>query len=252
MTARAVLAGGLVTLRIWNTVTQAWGPWGEPLDADKFEIKPNFEKKTSTSKSHKDYGQARASVVLPKPTELSIAISAASAKTLAMQFQGIVESLTQAAGTLTDAEVTIPVLGDWVSVGKRNLSDDGWEVTQEDGSTVLPPASYDVNWSRGEIRVKSGIVAGGKVKLTGSYNAVDGKRILGGRVPQIRCQARFDGANLVDGSEIEVDVHETALGAGNGFDFLAENYSATEFSGDIVTPAGMEQGYEIRLPQATD
>ena len=252
MTARAVLAGGLVSLRIWNTVTQAWGPWGDPLDADKFEIKPNFEKKTSTSKSHKDYGQARASVVIPKPTELTIAIAAASAQTLALQFQGIVEELTQSAGALTDVEVVIPALNDWVFVGKRNLSDEGWKIEQEDGTTLLPATSYDVNWSRGEIRIKAGIVAGGKVKVTGTYNAVDGKRILGGRVPQIRAQARFDGANLVDGAALEVDVHETVLGAGSGFDFLAENYTATEFSGDIVTPAGMEQGYEIRMPQATE
>ena len=69
-TARAVLAGGLVSLNMWNTVTQAYNGFGDPLDSDKFEIKPNFEEKVSESRSHLDYGQARASVVLPKPTEI--------------------------------------------------------------------------------------------------------------------------------------------------------------------------------------
>ena len=251
MTARAVLAGGLVTLSVWNTVTQAWGPWGDPLDADKFAIKPNSEKKSSTSKSHKDYGQSRASVVIPKPTELSISISAASAATLAMQFQGIVESLTQGAGTLAAAEVTVTALGDWLPIGKRNLVEEGFEVFQADGTTELAAGTYEVNWSRGEIRVKSGVTVGNKIKISGDYNAVDGKKILGGRVPQIRCRARFDGANLVDGAPVEADVFEAVLGAGNEFDFLSDNFTATELSGDIVTPPGKEQGYEVVWPTLT-
>lgn len=251
MTARAVLAGGLVTLSVWNTVTQSWGPWGDPLDADKFAIKPNSDKKSSSSKSHLNYGQSRAAVVIPKPTELSIAISAASATTLAMQFQGIVESLTQSAGTLTASEVTVTMLGDWLPVGKRNLVEQGFQVFQADGTTELAAATYEVNWSRGEIRVKSGVTVGGKIKITGSYNAVDGKKILGGRLPQIRCRARFDGANLVDGAPVEADVHEAVLGAGNEFDFLSENFTATELSGEIVVPVGKSEGYEVVWPTLT-
>lgn len=251
MTARAVLAGGLVTLSIWDTVTQAWGPWGDPLDADKFAIKPNSEKKSSSSKSHKDYGQSRAAVVVPKPTELSIAISAASAATLAMQFQGIVQSLTQGAGSFSEQEITVAVVGDWIPVGKRNLVEEGFQIFKEDGTTQLADGTYEVNWARGEIRVKSGVTVGGKVKLSCDYNAVDGKKILGGRVPQIRCRARFDGANLVDGAPVEADVHEAVLGAGNEFDFLSDNFTATELTGDIVTPAGKTEGYEVRWPTLT-
>ncbi|MCE1193316.1 MAG: hypothetical protein LWW96_14310 [Acidovorax sp.] len=251
MTARAVLAGGLVTLSVWNTATQAWGPWGDALDADKFAIKPNSEKKSSTSKSHLNYGQSRAAVVIPKPTELSIAISAASATTLAMQFQGIVESLTQSAGNLTAHEVTVTALGDWLPVGKRNLVEEGFGVFQTDGTTALAAGTFEVNWARGEIRVKSGVTVGDKIKLTSAYNAVDGKKILGGRMTQIRCRARFDGANLVDGAPVEVDVHEAVLGAGNEFDFLSDNFTATELSGEIVVPTGKTEGYEVRWPTLT-
>lgn len=251
MTARAVLAGGLVTLSVWNTVTQAWGPWGDALDADKFAIKPNSEKKSSSSKSHLNYGQSRAAVVIPKPTELSIAISAASAATLAMQFQGIVEELTQSAGTLTEHEVTVTALNDWLPVGKRNLVEDGFQVFQADGTTALTVGTFQVNWARGEIRVKSGVTVGNKIKLTSAYNAVDGKKILGGRLPQIRCRARFDGANLVDGAPVEADVHEAVLGAGNEFDFLSDNFTATELSGEIVVPADKSEGYEVRWPTLT-
>ena len=80
---------------------------------------------------------------------------------------------------------------------------------------------------------------------------MDGKKILGGRVTQVRCQARLDGRNMVDGSPIEVDVHECVLGSNNGFDFLGSDYSAITLSGKIVTPPGKTEGYEVRLPGAT-
>lgn len=251
MTARAVLAGGLVSLAVWNVVTQSYDPFGDALDADKFEIKPNFDEKTSESRSHLDYGQARASTVVPKPTEITIELSAASAATLAMQFQGLVESITQGSGTLSAQSVTVPRLGDWISLGKRNISDQGFSVTEDDGTTVIANSHYEVNWSRGEIRFKSGVAPADVVKVTGAYGAVDGKKILGGRVTQVRCKARFDGKNLVDGADIHVDVHEAVLGSGNGFDFLAPDYSATKLSGKLVTPPGKTQPYEIDLPQAT-
>ena len=255
-TARAVLAGGLVSLNMWNTVTQAYNGFGDPLDSDKFEIKPNFEEKVSESRSHLDYGQARASVVLPKPTEITIELAAATAEALAMQFQGLVQSLTQASGAFAAVDFTVSALDKWLPLGKRNISDSGFEFTNAaDTVTYELGTHYEVNWLRGEVRFKSAAAgapsAAAVLKLTGSYGAVDGKKILGGRVTQVRCQARLDGRNMVDGSPIEVDVHECVLGSNKGFDFLGSDYSAITLSGKIVTPPGKTEGYEVRLPGAT-
>ena len=97
--ARAVLGAGLVSLDLWDPDAQLWSGFEAPVDADKFEIKPNFEEKVSVSKSHLDYGQARVFVVLPSPTEITIEIAAANAKAFAMQFQGAVAAMNQAAMT---------------------------------------------------------------------------------------------------------------------------------------------------------
>lgn len=252
-TARAILAGGLVSLDLWNTVTQAYEGFGEAIDADKFEIVPKTEKKTSTSRSHKDYGQARASVVIAQPTEINISLSASSVKAFAMQFQGLVQVLTQASGTLTDEEFTIGAQGVWQSLGKRNFSDSGFSMKSEDGLTTYTIGThYEVNWLRGEFRilpVAGAPAAAAKVDISGAYGAVDGKTILGGRVTQVRCRARFDGQNLVNGEAVEADVHECVLGTGSGFDFLAADFTAIELTGEVVTPAGFTEGYEIRFPQ---
>jgi hypothetical protein len=256
-TARAVLAGGLVSLNLFNSVTQAYDGFGENLDADKFEIKPNFEEKTSTSRSHLDYGQARASVIIPQPTELTIELSASSSKALAMQFQGLVQSLTQSSGSLAAVDVTVAAVGVWLPLGKRNIAEAGFEVTNAgDTVTYVLGTHYEVNWLRGEIRIipgAAGIPAASDVlKVTGTYGAVDGTKILGGRVTQVRAQARFDGQNLVNSEALEVDVHECVLGANNGFDFLNSEYVNITLTGKIVTPAGKTEGYEVRFPQTAN
>lgn len=251
-TARAILAGGLVSFNIWDTVALAYAGKGDPFDADKFEIKPNFEEKVSESRSHLDYGQARASVVLPKPTEITVELSAASVQALAMQFQGLVVSLTQASGNLAAVDLVVTALNQWLPLGKRNISDQGLEITNAgDTVTYVLGTDYEVNWLRGEVRFKSGPAATATVKVTAAYGAVDGKKILGGRVTQVRCQMFFDGKNMVDGSPVEADVWEAVLGSNNGFDFLGSDYSPITLSGKIVTPPGKTEGYEIRLPNAT-
>ncbi len=251
-TARAVLASGLVGINPFNSATLAYAGFGASLDADKFEIKPNFEEKVSESRSHLDYGQARASVILPKPTEITVDLSASSVEAMAMQFQGLVQALTQSAGDLTGADCTVSATGVWLPLGKRNISDTGLLVKDSTGTTTYVLGThYNINWLRGEIMflpVSGAPVVSDVVKVTASYGAVDGKKILGGRVTQVRCQLRLDGKNMVDGAPIEVDVHECVLGASNGFDFLGSDFSAITLSGKIVTPAGKTEGYEVRFP----
>lgn len=254
-TARAILAGGLVSFNIWDTVALAYAGKGDPLDADKFEIKPNSEEKTSESRSHKDYGQARASVVLPKPTEITIELSAASVQVLAMQFQGIVQSLTQSSGAFAAQDFTLTALDVWLPLGKRNIAAEGFEFTNA-GNTVtyVLGTHYDMNWLRGEVRFKSTAAgapaAAAVLKLTGTYGAVDGKKILGGRVTQVRTQVFFDGQNMVDSSPLEVDVWEAVLGSSNGFDFLGSDFTPITLSGKLVTPPGKTEPYEVRTPGA--
>lgn len=247
-TARAILAAGLVSLSPWNPVAQAFEGFGEPVDADKFEIKPNSEEKTSESRSHLDYGQARASVIIPRPTEISIELSASSVKALAMQFQGQVEALTQSSGTMTNRPVVVSAISVWLPVGFRNLAESGFVVTDVAGTTTYVRGThYEVNWSRGEIRFLPDVAGtpavASTVHIDGTYAAVDGKRIIGGRVTQVRTRLRLDGQNMVNGETVEVDVLDCTLGTSEGFDFLGSDFSAIRLSGKITG------GYRVDFPQ---
>ncbi len=246
-TARAILAGGLVSFSVWDTIAQKYRGFSEALDADKFEIKPDFEEKTSESRSHLDYGQSRAAVILPKPTEVTVELSASSVEAMAMQFQGLVQELSQASGSQPATDFVVTDVGVWLPIGKRNISDTGLAVTDATAATTYAIGThYKINWLRGEIMFLAVAGAPAKddtVKLTASWGAVDGKTILGGRVSQVRCNIRFDGQNMVNGEAVEADVNDVALGSNNGFDFLGSDFSAITLSGKI------SGGYQIRFPQ---
>ena len=246
-TARAILAGGLVSFSVWDTIAQQFRGFNEPLDADKFEIKPDFEEKISESRSHLDYGQSRAAVILPKPTEVTVELSASSVEAMAMQFQGLVEELTQSSGTQPATSLVVTDVGVWLPLGKRNISDTGLVVTDATATTTYVLGThYKINWLRGEIMFLAVAGAPAKadsVKVTASWAAVDGKTILGGRVSQVRCNIRLDGQNMVNGEAVEVDVNDVALGSNNGFDFLGSDFAAITLSGKI------SGGYQIRFPQ---
>lgn len=252
MTARAILAAGLVSMNIFEPSSQSFIGFGDYLDADKFEIKPGFEEKVSESRSHLDFGQARASVILPKPTEITIELSASNAAAMGLQFQGLVKDLTQTSGEIKDKEFTIQALKAWIPIGFRNIAGDGFSITnQTDSKEFVLGTDYEVNWLRGEFRFMKGVSPDDVVIMNGTYIAISGKKILGGRISQVRCQLRFDGQNMADRSPLEVDVHEAVLGSDNGFDFLASNFSAVSLKGKIITPSGKTEGYEIRMPYAT-
>ena len=245
--ARAILGSGLVQLSFYDDATGTFLGYGDPLDVDQFAIKPDFEKKTSVSKSHKDYGQARATVILPKPTELSIDIASGSVEALAIQFQGVVDKVTQAAATITDEAFTAK-LGVWRPISKRNLKDVGFAVTNEAGTTTyVLGTDYEVNWAQGEIKALAAgaITEGQSLKVSGTALAYSGDRIKGGLNPFIRVQVRFDGKELTTGRLFEANVWDVKLGSSNDFDFVADNFTPIKLKGDMTRPSDKDASYEV-------
>lgn len=247
--AQAILGAGKVSLNIYNPVTQTWGGKGDPIGADKFSIKPAGEKKEKTSKGRYDYGQAVASVVFGKPTEISITLSALDREALAAQFQGVASTWTQAATGATEYSVTAS-LDKWVYVGLRNLIAAGFAVKNTAGSTTyVEGTDYEVNWWRGEIKAKSSgaITSAQALKVTAAANAIDGVKIAGGTRPQIRLGAVFEGVNQVDGKEIECEVWEAVVMADKEFDFLASDFNGIELTGTCVIPVGKTEPYVVLI-----
>lgn len=252
MTAKAILGAGSVRLDVYDPVLLAYQGLGDPLEADKFEITPDSENKEKTSKSRAAYGQAIASVVIPKPTKIAITISAASVEAMAMQFQGIRSAWSQGAATVVD-EVVIAALDKWKSLTKRNISDAGFSVKNTAGTTTyVLGTDYQVNYATGEIKpLSSGaILAAESLKVSYSALALAGDIIRGGVQPQVRARAVWEGVNMVDNQYMECEAWEAVLSSSNGFDFLASDFNGIELSGTLVVPTGKTEPYVVRLKAA--
>lgn len=247
--AQAILGAGAIRLDLYNYATQTWGGLGEPLGADRFAITPQSEVREKMSKRSDTYGQAIASVVIPQPTQLAITISAMDKEALAMQFQGLLATYTQAAGSVT-GEVIVARLDKWVRLSRRNLASSGLVVKSNDGETTyVINDDYVVDYARGEIKVLTAgdVAAGATLKVDFTSQALSGDRVRGGVQPQVRVRGLFEGVNMVDQSPLRVEFYEGVLRSTNEFDFLADDFNGIELEGTLVVPAGKTEAYIVDL-----
>ncbi len=244
--AQAILGAGAVQLNVFEPATQAWGGWGDQLGADKFELTPDSEVKEKTSKKRESYGQAIASVPLAKPTKIAITISAADKAAMAMQFQGVLASYSQGAGSI--AGTITAKLDKWVPLLKRQIVEAGFSLTKVTGSVLMvKDTDYQINYATGEVKfLSSGAAANGdQMTVAGTALAVSGTRIRGGTQVQVRAMARFIGVNLVDAGPMRAEVYECSLRSTQGFDFLADDFNGIQLEGTVVIPAGKTEGFIV-------
>jgi hypothetical protein len=245
-TAQAILGAGAVQLNMFNVATQAYAGWGDKLGADSFELTPDSDVKEKTSKRHESYGQAIASVPLAKPTKIKLVISAADKSAMALQFQGVLASYSQGAGSI--AGTVIANLDKWVPLSKRQVVSTGFTLTKAPGSVLLTKdTDYEIDYARGEVKfLSTGVCAqGDTVTVVGTALAVSGTRIRGGTQVQVRAQLRFVGVNLVDGSPMVAEVYEASLRSTTGFDFLADDFNGITLEGTAVIPAGKTEPFIV-------
>lgn len=248
--AQAILGAGSVQLDLYDSAARAYTGWGDQLGADKFEITPDSEVKEKTSKKRESYGQAIASVPIAKPTKIVIVISAADKAAMAMQFQGLLTSYSQSAGSIA-GEVTAK-LDKWVALSKRQVVGQGFSLTGATAGPLTAGEDFEVNYATGEVKfLSAGSVAQNEIiTVAGTALAVSGTRIRGGTQVQVRARARFVGVNLVDGAPMTCEVWEASLRSTQGFDFLADEFNGIQLEGTLVTPPGKTEPYVVDFDAA--
>lgn len=250
-TANGFLGEGDISVDLFNTTTGAYGNAYQPFgEADKFQITTASDVTESVSKGRNKRGQIVASVAVPKPGEIEIVLKKVDVLTLKMGLAGTESALTQGSGVLTDEPITAS-LDKWVGVGKRNLATAGLLVENSAGSaTYVPDTDYVIDYRLGKIMALStgAITAAQALKFTANYSAVSGSVIKGGTQAQIRARILFNGRNLVDGSDAEVEVWEAVVAPTQPIDFLSDKMVDITLKGRMVTPTGKDSAFEVRLP----
>lgn len=249
MAARGFLgAGDIYINRIVGGVKQ--GMQG-PFYANKFEIKPNVDKKEQTSKGRNDYGQVLESVPLQKPADFTLELSEVNKEALALAMLGTASALTQASGTLTDFAVTTDQ-DVWVPIGKENLTGAITVKNTAGSTTYVEGEDYLLNKQLGWIKALStgDITADESVKLTGAYGTISGTKISGATNTDVRAEIVFDGVNQADGLPCIVRVWEAVIAADSAFDFLADDFNTVNLPGTLKTPTGKGEPFTVELRNA--
>ncbi|RYF66031.1 MAG: hypothetical protein EOO22_21690 [Comamonadaceae bacterium] len=184
--AQAILGAGSVQLNVFDVAAQQYSGWGDPLGADKFELTPDSDVKEKTSKKRESYGQAIASVPLAKPTKLVIVISAADKAAMSLQFQGVLASYSQAAGSI--AGTVVAKLDKWVPLSKRQIVEAGFSLTGATTGALTKDVDYVVDYATGEVK----FLSSGAVDANGLTDACRGL----GSVVALHAGFRLPGRRL--------------------------------------------------------
>ena len=119
MAARGFIGAGNIYIdRLVNNVSQGLAG---PYYANKFEIKPNVDKKEQISKGRDDYGQVLESLSIQKPAGFTMELSEVNTESLTIALLGTASAFAQASGSLAAQAVTVK-LDRWVSVTKESLT----------------------------------------------------------------------------------------------------------------------------------
>lgn len=249
MSARGFLGSGDLYISRYNPTTGLFTDYEGPIEAAKFEIKPNSDLKEQTSKGKSTYGQVIESVPVPKPSDFSIEFSEVTKATLETALFGTSTAINIGSGSIT-AESMTTKKGYWVPLSKGNLAAAGLLVKDATGTTTyVLGTDYEVNYRLGWIRVLAGsaIVDLAVLKVTANYNAMTGTSIAGSKQSQVRAKFKLDGVNFADQLPVIVTVHEAVLTPDSGFDFLANDFAKVTLKGRMKTPTGKTEPFTVEM-----
>lgn len=247
-------AGDLYVARFVGGVQQAFKG---PYETNKFELTTASELKRLTSKGKSTYGQIVESVPIGQPPVFGAEFVRIDKESLVLAFLGTEAAETQSAGSVlvgAPESVVIPANADidaWYPLAHFKV---GSVVVKDvtDATTYDVGDDYVVNAETGWIRLVEGgaIVPGGSpitLHVSYTYAVSSGVKIKGSTDAQIRAAFMFDGINQVDKLPVIVNVWEAVLTSSGAFDFLADDFNKVTLTGDMKTPVGKTEPFEVIL-----
>jgi len=250
MASRGFLGAGDLYISRYNPATGTFDGFTGPFEATKFEIKPNVELKELASRGRSTYGQVIESVALPQPADFTLELPEVNKESLAIALLGSEAAINQGGGSWTDTPVVIAKKGEWVDLGKQNVTEAGFAVESQDGlTTYVLGTDYEINYRMGWIKfhTTSALADGATVNVTGAYGSVGGTLIRGAVNSQIRAKFRLDGVNFADQLPVIVDVFEAVISADSAFDFLSADFATISLPGRLKTPVGKTEPFTVQL-----
>lgn len=246
-TNSALLLAGQVYLATYGD-DNVVGKLAGPFEVDQLELTPGSDTKELLSRRPGMYGQVRATVQIPKSTDLAISFGSVDRITLTMALLGSQVLKSQVAGDVVNQNLTVTEKGVWFELGKKDISA---VVVKNDFNdvTYVAGTDYEVNERLGLISILESSAIAANVVLHVSYHhaASSDVEIAGSVVNQVKVRIVFDGVNLVDQRPVSVEIDQAVLAPSGGFDVMASDFSKVPLKGKVVTVAGKSEPYRVRL-----
>jgi len=208
---------------------------------------PKSDIKDISSKDKGYYGQVIASVAIPQPTELKVALRNGTKEGVALALMGGHSDLSITGGSVLDENVTAK-LNIWVELTKRNLTAASVVVTNSAGSTTyIENTDYEINYALGMLRAIPGgaITDAQAIKVDFAHAAVAGWKVSGATKPQAKGRLILDGRNLINNKSVRVEIYRCLLTADGDFNMMADDVAEFSLSGRMETPAGKTEPFII-------
>jgi hypothetical protein len=238
-----LLAGDVLFNRFVNGAYQGF----VDLNAGELSMKLNSKQLDVISKGRANYGQPRATAIIPEPAELTLSFNKCSPKALAMALQGTISAYSQASGSAVD-EVVNAIKGGWVDLAFRNVAAVGLAVKNSAGSTTyVKDIDYTIDYAAGQIFIlpTGAITEAQSLKVSYTYAAVTAEKIEGGTQASIKGIIHMKGKNLFDEKPCEVKVWEAVLTSDSSIEWLSEKPIDIKLKGRMVIPEGRTAPFEF-------
>jgi hypothetical protein len=217
----------------------------------QFSMKQNSKQIDIASKDKGKYGSLVASIPIPQPSDFSVKIMATTGRALAAGLQGSHAAFSQGSGSIT-AQTFVANKGAYVDLGKKNIATAGLSVTNQAGSTTyVKDTDYSIDYVIGMLYIipAGSIVDAAQIKVTATYGAVTGTRVVGSTVTNIRGEWYLDGRNLVDGLPAQITVYDATVTSDSEIDFMSDKPIEVSLKGRMAIPDGKSEPYELIYDQ---
>lgn len=218
------------------------------LNAGSLSMKLNSKQLDVISKGRANYGQPRATAIIPQPADLSLDFGKCSPKALAMGLQGTVSAYSQASGSAVD-EVITAIKGGWVALAFRNVAATGLSIKNSAGSTTyVKDTDYTIDYVTGQIFIlQAGAITDNQsLKASYTYSAVTADSIKGGTQSSIRGMIHMKGQNVFDNdAQVEIKIWDAVLTSDSAIDWLSDKEIDIKLKGRMVIPEGRAEPFEL-------
>lgn len=229
----ASIYAGVVYVNRHDTKGNRTG-WKEMLDSAKAEIKVEADEKTWPSHRPENYGQAVSTVMIPKPSTISLTFADSDVETVAMALSGDVQDINVPGTTLAAVEYTV-THGRAIDLGVRNLKDD-FKVQDAVGTkTYVLGIDYKIKYASGMLSIlpDGNIPDGAKIKVSGTALGYEGKRVQVGANSVIKMDIKLEGQNLANQQNVTLVALDCTFKPTGALDFLKTDFGEYAVEGTV-------------------